>query len=258
LALVENITPIIQFQDELKVARMQADESNRLKSAFLANMSHEIRTPLNAVLGFTQILKEKKVEPEKEKKILNIIHSSGQHLLNLINDVLDLSKIDAGQMELEYADVELNTLFIETLSVFQSYKLNQNKNDIELKLSIPKTTVIFQTDRTKFLQILNNLLSNGIRYTCVGFVRFGFEIHNEKLIVFVEDTGIGIHEEEHKLIFERYRQSAYPTNKTTGGTGLGLALVKAFCVIMNAEISLHSVPEKGSTFRIIFPYKGSI
>jgi len=258
LALVENITPIIQFQNELKVAQMKADESNRLKSAFLANMSHEIRTPLNAILGFTQILKEKKVEPEKEKKFLNIILSSGQHLLNLINDVLDLSKIESGQMELENTDVELNDLFIETSTIFQSYKLNQNKNNIEIKLTIPKSQVIFYTDRTKFLQILNNLLSNAIRYTTAGSVHFGFEIHDNKLIVFVEDTGIGIHQEERQLIFERFRQSAYSTNKTSGGTGLGLALVKAFCTLMNAEISLHSVPGKGTTFRIIFPYIGSI
>jgi hypothetical protein len=239
-----------KLNDELQISIEKARESDRLKSAFIANMSHEIRTPLNAIMGFSEMLIKKELSSEKIKSYSKIIHNSGNHLLNLISDIIDISKIETGQMDISYDSINLNELFSETYTAFGPMAAEKQ---LVFKTSTPATIYKVISDRTKLQQILNNLIVNAIKFTEFGEVRLGFQITEKKIHITVSDTGIGIAGKEIPLIFERFRQLEHRQGARYPGTGLGLAIVKGLTELMKGSIKVNSVIGKGSEFHLEIP-----
>ncbi len=240
----------------LKIATEQARSANQAKSEFLANMSHEIRTPMNAIIGFTQILTEMN-EDEKQKEFLNIILKSGDSLLGLINDILDLSKIEAGKLVINKERVSIRNL-MEEIKAFFSYE-NQLKGlyfTTEIKDSDLDWVLM---DSLRIKQILINIVGNAIKFTEDGFVKisvYTVKMNPDDIItniyIKVEDTGIGIPDEQKNCIFEAFSQAKNNSNVIHGGTGLGLAITKRLMDIMDGSVECHSELGKGSTFTLTF------
>ncbi|MFH2094353.1 MAG: PAS domain S-box protein [Bacteroidota bacterium] len=245
---------------ELIEAKEKAEEADRLKSAFLANMSHEIRTPMNGILGFAHLLKKPNLTDEKKTKYISIINERGHELLNIINDIIDISKIEARQINVKSEAVNMGDLIDELYSFFENKEEVVFKHII-LKKDIPEKHVIVETDRTKINQILTNLISNSIKFTPSGSVEFGFKLEKQKnkkvLRFFVRDTGIGIPEDKMDVIFDRFRQVDEGNTKTYGGTGLGLAICKSLVELMGGKIEVKSTIGKGSEFSFFIPYNAS-
>ncbi len=254
LAFTRDITQQKEYEIELKEAKEKAEESGRLKSAFLANMSHEIRTPLNGILGFANMLKKSELTDAKRDHYIDIIQEGGQRLLQIVNDVIDISKIEARQIKITESETCLNEVLNE---LFTFYKPLAKKNSIDLSLkktlSDNKSNIL--VDQTKLKQILQNLLSNAIKFTESGHIKFGYILKNGYLEFYVEDTGIGIDPELHDKVFERFRQVETGFERTYGGTGLGLSIAKAYVEEMKGKIWISSKPGKGSRFIFSIPYK---
>ncbi len=248
---------LLALNEELSIAKEKAEESNRLKSAFLANMSHEIRTPMNGILGFAQLLALPDVSKQKIKEYTDIILHSGNHLLNIINDIIDVSKLDAGEFNILKEPVNINNLLKEQYVFFQSYKKSKHKNHIRLKLNLPKTKndIVAFTDETRLTQILSNLINNAVKFTEEGEIEFGYLIKKEKLEFFVKDTGIGIPQNKLSEIFDRFNQASINTEKLYGGTGLGLSISRSCTKLLGGEIWVESEHNKGSIFRFTIPYE---
>ncbi|MBN2813078.1 MAG: response regulator [Bacteroidales bacterium] len=247
---------------ELIQAKEKAEESDKLKSSFLANMSHEIRTPLNAILGFSAMLGEEGLTADERTEFNKIMQSSSDTLLDLINDILDISKIESGQMQVERNTVALKDIISELKGIFgvllQRIEIGHNKN-IELRFSIPdeilQLTIV--TDRRKILQVLSNLLSNALKFTREGYIEIGCCRHlpdDRMLEFYVRDTGIGIKEEHLGLIFERFRKVEENKERLQRGTGLGLAIARQLVQLLCGRIWAESVVNKGSTFYFIIPF----
>ena len=238
---------------ELQEAKERAEESDLLKSAFLANMSHEIRTPMNGILGFTELLKDDNLSPEEQKSYIEIIEKSGIRLLNIINDIIDISKIEAGQMNVVFSATTLNDL---TQFLFNFFKREAQEKGIQLTLkntlSDEEATII--TDREKLFAILTNLIKNAIKFTDKGSVEFGYNKKDDYLEFFVKDSGIGIPKNKQKAVFERFIQADITGKMARQGTGLGLSISKAYIEMLGGEIWVESEPEKGSTFYFTLPY----
>ncbi|MEJ2115917.1 MAG: ATP-binding protein, partial [Gammaproteobacteria bacterium] len=242
----ENLKILVEERThELSLAKDAAVDANRAKSQFLANMSHELRTPLNALLGYSQILKREKGISEKQKDGLDIIHSSGEHLLTLINDILDLSKIEAGKMELLIDYFNLEEMLRNLAQLFQLRAADKNITFECIELSpLPKYV---QGDEIKLRQILINLLSNSIKFTDAGGVVLKITADKEKFRFTVEDTGIGIAPNHIEEIFQSFRQIVQK-DQVMEGTGLGLAISYKLAQIMNSELFVESELGKGSKF----------
>ncbi len=255
---LRDITERKKFIDELKSAKEKAEESERLKSAFLANMSHEIRTPMNAILGFAQLLMQEELSPKEMEKYINIITNSGNHLLNIINDIIDISKIDAKQLNIYPTRFDLNALLNE-LNIFFQSALRSNKKS-KLKLNIIKENKAFyiHTDKTRLNQILINLVGNAIKFTEKGTVSLSYKIENNEIIFSVKDTGIGMTQEELHFVFDRFRQGDETNKRQYGGTGLGLSISKEFVELLGGKIFVESEKGKGSTFYFTLPYNNKI
>ena len=257
-----NINNILtSTNEELLIAKVKAEKSDKLKSAFIANVSHEIRTPLNSILGYTKIFKES-IEDEKQKKHIDIIIHSGKHLLHLINDIVDLSILETGEMSIFESKVGLNDMMRNIKSQLDAYALNKGKQHIEFRLQLDPNSEenpSIYTDEYRVEQILNNLLSNALKYTREGFVEFGYEINERKkeLMFFVRDTGTGIRKEDQEVIFNRFWQGRGPSKDVISGTGLGLAISKGLTGLLGGEIWLESEEGKGSVFYFTIPYKKS-
>lgn len=251
----ENVTQLDKAKVEVQKSRDAADAANRAKSQFLANMSHEIRTPMNAILGFTDLLQRGIAKtPEEEQEYLARIQSSGQHLLDLINDILDLSKIEAGKMELEINECNTYELFI---GVIRDLQVRARQKNISLTFAsekpLPETV---KTDSLRFRQVLTNLIGNAIRFTDSGGVKLDVSVdaHTEsgqtvnRLKVDVIDTGIGMTDEQLHQIFNPFTQADNTVTRRFGGTGLGLSICQRIVEALGGEISVHSTFEKGSVF----------
>ncbi len=237
---------------ELESAKLKAEESDHLKSVFLANMSHEIRTPMNGILGFTDLLKDPEITGQELINFVDIIEESGKRMLNIINDLIDISKIESNQIDLQYE--ETNALeVLDYLHLFFKYEIN-NKNIDFIKYTVPENqTVIYKTDKTKLIQIISNLINNAIKYTNKGFIKIGFKIEENYIEWFVSDSGIGIKKSLHSKIFDRFIQGDTTFTKKYQGAGLGLYICKQYVDIMKGQIILNSELNKGTTFSIRFP-----
>jgi len=255
-SLLSILEDVVEKEQALKAAKEKAEESDRLKSAFLANMSHEIRTPMNAILGFSQLLND--IESVEERnKFINHITSNGEHLLSLINDIIDVSKIEAGLMTIESNKCSINQLLEEIYQIFNTNK-KIKENNIQIILNTPLTDneSIILTDSKKLRQILSNLIDNAIKFTERGSIEYGYKIKDPQTLEFyVKDSGEGIPEDKQEIIFERFIQADMSLTRTQGGTGLGLAITKAFVKLLGGEISVKSKIDQGSTFYFTLPYK---
>ncbi len=242
-----------KINEELEKAKEKAQESDQLKSAFLANMSHEIRSPLNGIIGFASIIEAKTQNNDTINKYANIISNSGNHLLNLINDIIDISKIDAGQISLNMAPVNVNALLNELYRFFKAELRSANREKLKLYIEIPERELIVKTDETRLRQILINLIGNAKKFTHEGFVKFGYSLNENEIQFFVNDSGIGIPEAKQQHIFERFRQASNSTEKKYGGTGLGLAIAKSCSELLGGKIWLESEENVGTTFFFTIP-----
>ncbi len=245
----------LQRQNQaLEQATLAAQAASLAKSEFLANMSHEIRTPMNAILGFCELLKKLISEPQ-QKSYLQSIDSSGQTLLALINDILDLSKIEAGKLELDYEPLNLRLLINEIQQIFSQ---KANKKNLSLLTDIEETVPIgILFDGIRLRQILFNLVGNALKFTEQGYVKISVRWHETSppslLTITIEDTGIGIAPEQQQQIFEPFVQSEASINRKYGGTGLGLSITQRLMQLLGGTIELQSQPGKGSTFTLNFP-----
>ena len=257
LMVWRDVTDQEMFERELLNAKKKAEESDRLKTAFLANMSHEIRNPMHAILGFTEILRDPDTAEADRLKYTDIIAQSAQKLLGLLNDIIDLSKVEAGQDPLlpEAADVN------ETLEdVIGLMGMVARKKGITLGLGdlLPTSESVIETDHRKLRQILINLVSNGIKYTDNGSVTLSVHRVGQHVFFKVKDTGIGMDGKALNVIFERFRQADEKSGKHIGGTGLGLSISKAYADLMGGLISVESTKGSGSTFTLRIPYKKAL
>lgn len=242
---VEDVTRKERVKVELQKAKDSAEEADRLKSFFLANMSHEIRTPLNAIVGFSEIMSESTDASEKEE-YLRIIKSNNQLLLQLINDILDLSKIEAGTLEFQNDYVDINQLVEELYNIFQPKALEAS---IDFKISPESSYCCIVSDRNRLSQVLANFLTNAFKFTARGSIELGYELQPNSIRLYVKDTGCGVSEEKRLLIFDRFVK----LNSFVQGTGLGLSICKMIATRFGGEIGVDSEIDKGSTFWITIP-----
>ena len=241
---------------ELVAAKEKAEESDRLKSAFLANMSHEIRTPLNAICGILQFI-DSDITPDQRKEYIKIIENSSVHLLKLIDDIIDISKIEAKQMTICPVPVQLNELMYELHIFFEIFLHSNNKEHIDLILDDSKfiNPSLISVDPVRLRQVLINLISNAIKFTEEGHIRFGYrQSAPDQLEFVVEDTGIGLPADQQEVIFERFRQVQSGNNRQYGGTGLGLAISRNIVQLNGGKLWVESVEGKGSAFYFTISY----
>lgn len=260
IAVKRDITERVHKENALKEtnlalrrARDAAVQANRAKSEFLANMSHELRTPLNAIIGYGELLIEDAEEAGDMAlvKDLRKIRSSGAHLLNLINDVLDMSKVESGRMELHMAEFTVREVVDSVLSAIKPLAKKHNN---KLQLDISPTLSPIVSDRQKLSQILSNLLSNACKFTKDGKVHLSAHVNEDShLVVRVEDTGIGMSEQQCAKVFQPFVQADSSTTRRYGGTGLGLAISHRFCELLGGRIEVASTPQAGSIFTLILP-----
>jgi PAS domain S-box-containing protein len=251
-AIVRDISEKKESEIALKKALNRAEESDRLKSAFLANMSHEIRTPMNGIIGFTNLLKNPKLGDEKKDQYLDIIEKSGQRLLNIINDLIDISKIEAQQIEIKKTYFNLNEVITFMDQFFEPECKTKN---IYLKTDTPDQSINLFSDKDKLEAVMINLLKNAVKFTSEGGITFGFKIEERSITFFVKDTGIGIPEEKQQTIFDRFIQVDNSVSKPYEGAGLGLSISSAYVDMLGGKLDLESSLHQGSTFYFSIPYK---
>ncbi len=237
---------------ELIKSKELAEQSNRLKTAFLANMSHEIRTPMNGILGFAGLLKEPNLAGEDQQSYINLIERSGARMLSLINDLINISKVESGLMELSFAFTNLNDK-IDFLYRFFKAEAEQKGLELILENKIDPKEAIVSTDQDKLFSILSNLINNALKFTKTGSIRFGCELKGDNYEFFIRDTGIGIAKEMQKIIFDRFMQADSSLSRGFEGAGLGLSISKAYVEMLGGEIWLESEEGVGSCFYFSLP-----
>lgn len=253
MKVFRDITKKLKLKEELIVAKEKAEESDRLKSAFLANMSHEIRTPMNGILGFTNLLLEPDFSSEEKDEFVNIIKQSGDRLLNTVNDLINISKLEAGVEKVNLSKININE---QLQNLFDFFKLEANQKNLKFDYvhAQENTEVILNTDESKFSSIVTNLIKNAIKFTQQGSISFGYEcIYQEDhhlLKFFVKDTGIGISKDKQEAVFNRFEQADMENKKMHEGSGLGLAIAKLYLEMLGGTIWLES--EEGIGTQIYF------
>ncbi|MBN2829421.1 MAG: response regulator, partial [Candidatus Cloacimonetes bacterium] len=259
IGIMRDITMDREQERELRNARERALESDRLKSAFLANMSHEIRTPLNSILGFADLLDISSSSELDKKTYLSIIRNNGTRLLSLINDIIDFSKIESKQLEIQWSMVNINNTLRNLHESFglQISKLKKDHLRLFYTIPLPDDKAFIKTDQVRFEQILNNLIGNAIKFTDKGFVEFGYRLNENNLIFYVSDSGIGIPQDEIPNIFDRFRSSK-KANKTHNGSGLGLTISKELIEMLGGSIWVESTYQQGTTFYFSLPYDAGL
>ncbi|MEI7981873.1 MAG: response regulator, partial [Bacteroidota bacterium] len=239
-------------QDELIAAKEKAVESDRLKSAFLANMSHEIRTPMNGILGFITLLQEPDLKEDEKDEYFRIVRKSGDRLLNTLHDIIDISKIESGQMPVITVDFNINEL-CRNLQAFFKQEAETKGLQLFFNGGLPEREATINTDKDKLQSILSNLIKNAVKYTDQGFAEFGCSSRGEWLTFYVKDTGIGIPVNKRKAIFERFVQADISHSRLYEGSGLGLSISKAYVEMLAGELWVESEDGKGSTFYFQIP-----
>ena len=257
IGIARDITLRKQHELEITNALEKARETDRLKSAFLANMSHEIRTPMNGIIGFAEMLQSQDLNEEKRAFYANIIMNSSNQLLSIINDVLDMSTIEAGLVEIKKAPVSINNMLHE-LHEFFLQRSDEKQLRLNCELTVNDELSVINTDQTKVQQIMTNFISNAIKFTKKGGVTFGYTFKDDFLEFYVTDTGIGIDKKLHNEVFERFRQVNMEYTRETIGNGLGLSISKKLVELLGGEIWLESEPNKGSTFYFTIPYQHGV
>jgi signal transduction histidine kinase len=237
---------------DLLSAKQKAEESDRLKSAFLANMSHEVRTPLNSIIGFTELLADPYFEEEQKSEFIQHIVSNGNTLLSVISDIMDISKLESGEITIRKSQINAQE-FISGIK--EQFALQTEAKNLELKLTIPDTydEIIVFADIERLKQIFNNLIGNAIKFTANGSIEIGYQPKGKMVEFYVRDTGIGIPAEYHDKIFERFRQVEGETMRKFGGNGLGLAISKNLVELMGGKIWIESKVGEGSVFYFTMP-----
>ncbi len=258
ICISRDITDMKKVQQDLEKAKEKAEESDKLKSAFLANMSHEIRSPMNAIIGFSRLLAHPNLTKDKRKEYIDLITSSGNNLLNLINDIIDIAKIEAGQLKIKQGNCSVNKMISELKITFDKEKISRGRADIKIKTSKAKKQPDFaiKTDPLRLRQIISNLITNALKFTPSGYIEFGYNFPSEKEIRFyVKDTGIGISKDKINKIFERFGQVENREISNRTGTGLGLAISEHLTYLLGGELQVESVYGEGSTFYFTIPLK---
>jgi PAS domain S-box-containing protein len=258
LGAKEDITEKKKIMADLQQAKEQAEESDRLKTSFLANMSHEIRTPMNAILGFTNLLvDDEKLDGASKLEFSSILKQSGENLMQIINDILDISKLETGQLTLHPKQVEINPLLNELHTLFQQRLRETDKLHIKLRTVTADGNIRLYTDPVRFSQVFMNLLGNAVKFTNMGEIQFGIaDVTDEQVSFFVSDTGIGISPELKGSIFDPFRQADETFSRRYGGTGLGLSISKKLVELMGGDIQLQSEVGQGTTFTFRIPMNG--
>lgn len=256
--LVRDTTIRKEAERTIIKAKQKAEQSDSLKSSFLANMSHEIRTPLNAIVGFSQILLDEGFTREEQERFYEYINENSNLLINLVNDIIDLSKLESNQLVIRESPVNLNYLVDEIKVMAENEKKIREKEHLLIFLDkeIADEEGSILVDQNRLKQILTNLLVNAIKFTPKGFIQFGYRLKDDMtLLFFVRDTGIGIPKNKQHEVFQYFHQLETTINRTNSGTGLGLAICKRLVELMNGSIWLQSEIGKGTTFFFTIPYQ---
>ena len=243
-------------KDSYIAEKRRAERADALKSAFLANMSHDIRTPMNAILGFTRLLRREEVPKEKKEMYLEIINNNGQSLMRLIDDIIDISKIEAGQLSLVEGSCNVHALFTELKDTFTQTLKGIPGKQVKMLTELPEDPLVIRADETRLRQILDNLLSNAVKYTDQGQIKLACHLEDNRLHFCVADTGSGIAQEYLDEVFDRFiKIETENSKKVQPGTGIGLSIVKNLVKLMDGETDVRSEAGKGSEFIFKIPYR---
>ena len=253
VAIREDISEKKKMIDDLVRAKEKAEESDRLKTAFLANISHEIRTPMNGILGFLELLKNPTLGDEEKNNFIEVVNKSGDRLLRTINDIIEISKIESGQVRADYSSVDIRDVMEYYLKFFEP-SAKEKQLGLKIGRQIPSHKSLIRTDRSKIDAALSNLISNAIKFTSSGYVEFGNFMDEGTLVFYVKDTGIGIPPDQMNAVFDRFIQADLNMTKPYQGTGLGLSIIRGYIHLLNGEIWVESEEGKGSIFYFSIPY----
>lgn len=250
---IHDITEQKNIENELINARIKAEQSSMLQTEFLQNMSHEIRTPMNGIVGFARLLVEEDLTKDTIKNYTNIISASSEQLLKIIDDILEISKLETKQIVADKNEVNLNNLLTNIFITFDT-KAKENRTPLYLRKPLNDIQITIISDELKLNKIISNILENSIKYTSQGFIELGYTLKDQKIIIYISDTGIGIEPAKQRKIFERFSQEEDKVEKRNGGLGLGLSIAKENAELIGGNITLDSQKGEGTTFYVEIPY----
>ncbi|MFK5855054.1 MAG: ATP-binding protein [Bacteroidota bacterium] len=258
LAIIRDISSRKEYEEELIEAKRKADEANKLKSLSLASMSHELRTPLNSIIGFSDLLLDDDTTDDEREQFTMLIQTAGRSLMQLIGDIIDISKIEAGEVTIQKSIFNVNSFLQEVLLTFRHEKENRGKSNIELKLILSDqiSDLKIETDSHRLRQVFSNLLTNSLKFVEEGYIEFGYSsVSPTNIQFFVKDTGVGIRADKKDVIFDQYGQDKDTYSRNKEGTGLGLAISKSFVELLGGDIWVDSELDEGSTFYFTIPFQ---